>query len=240
MKTKFLILFYVLFSALLTCQTAEFRADIKSLKKSTGNNERVYNEAMQMKWIINGKKLYFGSEPIRVIPNKRTIDTILFRHKSNSKYDTIICNIEEACKFSFEYNPCCGSFYLRKENKSKLSREVKFVISNKDENDLYLGTLGETGILLNKNNVENHINEICRSAMSPNVYPISICKIRKGCNLLNNCEELLCEIQNGEAKNGFEYEVIETQLEFLYLPLSEKTLEVLFDQKTKNVELRYF
>ncbi|CAM1350919.1 hypothetical protein [Tenacibaculum halocynthiae] len=239
MKKSLLITFILLFTNSLFSQTAEFIADTVSLKKRTGNNERVYEKALEMEWIINGEKLFFGSKPIKVIPNEKKIDTILFRNSSNSKYDIIICNIAEASKFSFEYNPCCGGFNVRKENKGKLSRDIIFEISEKNENDMYLGTLGQTGILLEKDNIENHINEICRSAMSPNIYSIAISKIRKNCDSLKNCEELLCEIQDGVAKDGFEYEVIETKMEFLYMPLDEKILKVLFNKKTNRTELKY-
>ncbi|WP_435263815.1 hypothetical protein [Tenacibaculum sp. nBUS_03] len=239
MKKSLLIIFNLLFSISLFSQIAEFRADTTSLKKRTGNNEIVYKKALEMEWIINGKKLFFGSKPIKVIPNEKKIDTILFRNSSNSKYDLIICNISEASKFSFEYNTCCGGFNVRKENKGKLSRDIIFEISKKDENDIYLGTLGETGILLKKDNVENHINEICRSAMSPNIYSIAVSKIRKNCDSLENCEELLCEIRDGQAKGGFEYEVIEKKIEFLYMPLDDKILKIIFHEKTNRTELKY-
>jgi len=239
MSKSLLIIFNLLFAISLFSQTAEFRADTTGLKKRTGNNEKLYEKVLEMEWIINGEKLFFGSGSINVVPNEKKIDTILFRNNSNSKYDIIICNISEASKFSFEYNPCCGGFNVIKENRGKLSRNVIFEISGKSENDIYIGTLGETGILIEKDDIENHINEICRSAMSPNIYPISISKIRKNCDSKENCEELLCEIQNGEAKGGFEYKVIETKIEFLYMPLDEKILKVLFNERTNKTELKY-
>ncbi len=238
MKKSLLIITYLLFSISLFGQTAEFRADTVSLKKRIGNNERVYKKAMEMEWIINGEKLFFGSKSIKVIPNSKKIDTILFRTNSNSKYDTIICNISESSKYSFEYNTCCGGFNVRKESKGKLSREIIFELLSKSDNYDYIGTLGETGILIKNINTENHITEICRSVMSPNIYPITISTFKKVSDLTENYEALLCEIQNGVAVDGFEYQILEKKVKFLYMPLNEKPLKIQFDEKSNEIKLK--
>ena len=62
-------------------QTANFYADSALLRVYAGN-QGLFERYMQMQWQINGKPLAFGGDTVKIIPNGKRIDTVLFRQNN--------------------------------------------------------------------------------------------------------------------------------------------------------------
>lgn len=218
---------------------AEFMADSTELRKLFSGDHNGFRKILEMEWIIQKDTLRFGQKSIQVVPNKYKIDTIYFKVDDQSGYDTLICNISEAKKYNFNYNTCCNGFNIYDfESNRMVKGSILLELSNAKESNKYLATLGEAGMIIN-NNVYDTIKVNCRSAMSPNIYNVSISQI-KDCKNKEKCIELMCLQIPGinEFEYDYEYEVISEIEKFNYLPLSNNPLKINYDLeqgKIKNV-----
>ena len=239
MKTK---------SFLLVCASLFFLPHLKGQQYATFSTDsafahRWYSEEKggydpqisEQVWIIRGKELRYGSQALKVelIPGKT--DTILFKAYRRPHFDTIICFINEAKHFQFQYNPCCGAFNVKEQGQRGFFRASIIYRLKGESSKSYLGTLGETGILL-KSGEADTLKPFCRSAMSPNVYPISFREIEI-CRSAN-CEEGTCLQGEAEPELNFSYTTISSKLNCLFMPLSAEALVVTYDPISDKIELK--
>lgn len=213
---------------------AEFRTDTARFKK---NNGLLPKMIAQQVWFINGQEMRYGSGVVKIKVNPNKLDTILYKGYRSKGMDTIICNISEAKKFKFFYNECCGAFNVQDESTKKfIQGKIKFKLKSSDHKT-YLGTLGEAGIIVNSNTDTLNVN--CRSAMSPNVYTISLRQIEPCKNNLN-CNESTCLQEKGKDKPNwdFRYKTISKKLNILFMPLKSEPILVTYDPKTDSIKIQ--
>lgn len=247
---KKILLFFLLALIVLASnsQTADFYADSTGLYTGAGSIDS-YTKVMEMQWQINGKTLSFGSKPVRIKPNPKKLDTVLFMRDNTSGWDTIICNISQAGEYRFEFNPCCGGFKLKniKLNKFPIGR-LCFIRPNNSVK-YYLGRLGETGALLHKPGNDT-IEPQCRSAMQPNVYTVTLEEIVPCKGDSSHCEsvvEAMGCLYNAMGRSYdeddnpdyyFLYRYKATLLDFKYMPLDNKVLKIIFNEIENTFEIK--
>ena len=110
------------------------------------------NASPKRLWYINGQEMHYDGKMIKIKPIPNKFDTIIYYRQNNKNYDTVICNITAANKYTLIYNECCGFFNMR--SKTTKITSVLFQIKNNDEKNLYLGSIGMTGILVDENNTQ--------------------------------------------------------------------------------------
>ena len=210
-------------------QTATFSADTTRFFRETRKD--IYDKIMEAEWKINGQTLHYGSKPI-TIKTDNILDTILYKQRSNSKVDTIVCNINKAGNFKFYYNECCGGFNIADETGKFINGSIIFSIKGQDNKKSYLGTLGETGILVNST-TKDTLKTVCRSAMSPNIYQLTFSQIEV-CKDTINCIEGTCLFEKGKEELNYEfgYKTISRKIDCLFLPLSNQPIKVTYDPRT--------
>jgi len=191
---------------------------------------------MEAEWRINGQTLHYGSKPIK-IKTDNILDTILFKQYSNSNIDTIICNITKAGNFKFYYNECCGGFNIADETGKFIVGSIVFSIQGQDNKNKYLGTLGETGILVSSKS-KDILKTGCRSAMSPNVYQITFSQIEI-CKDTINCKEGTCLFETGKKELNYEfgYKTVSKKIDCLFLPLSNQPIKVTYLPRKDRIRI---
>lgn len=226
---KNIIFILTIIPTVLFGQTATFSADTTRFFRETRKD--IYNKIMEAEWKINGQTLHYGSKPI-TINTDNILDTILYTQRSNSKVDTIVCNINVAGDFKFYYNECCGRFNIADETGIFFNGSIIFSIKGQDNKKSYLGTLGETGIHVNST-TRDTLKTACRSAMSPNVYQLTFSQIEV-CKDTINCIERTCLFEKGKEEMNYEfgYKTISKKIDCLFLPLSNQPIKVTFDPRT--------
>lgn len=238
MKCLTILFFLLVFSSNLSAQGfAEFNTDTTRFEMRRTKEGKLEKIIPKQVWYINGQKMWFGSGRVKVKVNPNKMDTILYQGYRHHKMDTILCNISEPKKYTFYYNACCGAFNIKDEsNKSFTKGKVLFQLKNKD-NKSYLGTLGEAGILVTQFSTDT-LYEHCRSAMSPNVYPISFQEIAP-CRDSIHCQEGTClQVKNDEVNWEYGYRTISKKAGFLYMPLNQDPLLISYDPKTNKIVIR--
>lgn len=240
MKKTFIFIIYIFPILVFGQNFAEFSTDTTRFRQHyrEGRHVDLPDYIKDQEWIINGQKMTYGSEQIKVEVNANRLDTILYKGYRKNEFDTIICNISEPRNYKFFYNECCGAFNVQDEGLEKfIQGSIIYRLQSNNESNLYLGTLGEAGILVKKNSHDT-LKVNCRSAMSPNIYNISFKQI-ENCQDSINCKEGICLQVQGENEPVWDYGfmTISTEMDFLFLPLSQKPLIVTYDPKTKKIKI---
>lgn len=224
---KFLLLLFL--SSNIIAQTASFSVDTIRFKSGS---------ILEAEWRINQQALSYGSKALNIaIDNK--IDTILYKAHKDATWDTIICNINQAQHYTFHYNPCCRGFNIHNAANKRLSASVKFMLKGTNSKIKYLASLGETSMLLRPMQLDTlNSKSECRSAMSSDVYQLTLSEIAI-CKDENGCEEATCLYEQGkEGLNyNFAYKPISFKMNCLFLPLSDKPVKVVYDQRTGRVKV---
>jgi hypothetical protein len=226
----------MLFSYNLTfAQNATFEADTSGFTfyKSQGDSTiPIY--VSQMSWKINGQDMYFGSEKVQIPINGETLDTILFKQGPNRRIDTIVFNASEPGNYSLIFNDCCGGFNINpKGSRNYLKGNLILDLINADSSAQYFATLGETGMTINPYKNDTLIVG-CRSAMSPNIYPIALYKY-------SPCKDSICDLSvcvlesNIEPNYEFGITILETYFAFLWMPLKNEPTVITYDIQHKKI-----
>jgi hypothetical protein len=231
-----IIFILTIFPVVLLGQTATFSADTSQFFKEKNRNPEIYNKIMEAEWKINGEILHYGSKPISV-KTDNIIDTIYYRQFKNSKWDTLICNINKPKHYIFHFNPCCGGFNISDDTNKYVIGSVNFNIKNTDNKRQFLGTLGEAGIIVSSKFIST-LEPACRSAMSPNVYQLTL-KEFEICKETADYNEVTCLYMKGNEELNYEFSYITTSLKLdcLYLPLSNEPIRVTYDLKIGKVKI---
>jgi hypothetical protein len=197
----------------------------------------VYDQIMEAEWRIDGKTLHFGSGPIEVTPDEK-MDTIFYRQKIKTKWDTIICQISKPGIFTFVYNECCGGFNVKDGSGQFIEAKVNFRIIGQKNRRAYLGTLGETGLIVNSTE-ELTLSPGCRSAMSPNIYWIALSEI-EFCSDSTKCKEVTCLFEKDaeEVKYDTTYRILSNKFNFIYMPMSNDPVAIIYDRKHHRTTIR--
>ena len=233
---KNIIFILTIIPTVLFGKTASFSADTTRFYREKNNRKDIYDKIMEAEWKINGQTLHYGSQPV-VVEIDNLLDTIMYRQRNNSKWDTIVCNINKSGNFKFIYNECCGAFNVANSSGKFIVGSVIFQLQGKDNKKKYLGTLGETGILV-KLTTQDTLKTGCRSAMSPNVYQITFSQIEI-CTDTFNCKEGTCLFEKGKEELNYEfgYKTISKKIDCLFLPLSNQPIKVIYDPKTDRIRI---
>lgn len=215
---------------------AEFSTDTTRFRHHRNEDGKLSEYLTEQVWFINGQKMTYGSGIIRVKVNPNKLDTVLYKGYRQKKMDTIICNISEAKKYKFYYNPCCGAFDVHEEGRrGRIGGSVLYKLKNPSYKT-YLGTLGEAGILVSTNT--KVLNSHCRSAMSPNIYPISFAQIVP-CKNGVNCGEGTClQKDNKESNHNYSYKTVSKKMDGLFMPLKDEPLIVVYDPNTGKINIK--
>lgn len=215
-------------------QTATFSADTTLFYTDKDSRKDIYDKIMEAEWEINGQTLHYGSKPIAIATDNR-LDTILYKQKNNSKVDTIVCNINKAGNFKFYYSECCGGFNIADETGKSFIGSIIFSIQGQNNEKKYLGTLGETGLLVESTSKDT-LGIGCRSAMSPNIYEITFSEIEI-CNDTADCDESTCLFEKDKValNYNFVYKTVSKKMDCLFLPLSNRPIKITYDPNTDKI-----
>lgn len=231
-----IIFILTIFPSIIFGQAATFSADTTRFYEEKRSSKDICDKIMEAEWRINGQTLYYGSQPV-TIKTDNVLDTIMFRQRKNSQWDTIICNINRTGNFRFYYNMCCGAFDIADETGNFIVGSVIFRLHGKDNEKIYLGTLGETGLLV-KPTSRDTLQAGCRSVMSPNMYQLTFSEIEI-CKDTLNCNQVTCLYVKGQQELNYEfrYRIITLKLNCLFLPLSNEPIRVTYDLHTDKVRV---
>lgn len=233
------VLVFLFTSPLAGQEYAEFSTDTDRVKNQWDDIELKYSEQIADQfWIIDGKKLRYGNETIRVKVNPNKLDTIYFKAYRRNMLDTIICNISTATKYKFHFNECCGAFNVSNESENKfITGSILYSLTTSDSSKKYLGTLGEAGIMINENQRDT-LTVNCRSAMSPNIYNLSLNEIEV-CNSEKDCPNGVCLVEKGKEDPNwdFGYTMVSSKMEMLYMPLSSEPIKINYDPLKKQIKM---
>ena len=226
---------FIAFSFLsISCFSQEATFSIDTTRVSQFKINGSYRENISaLEWIINGKHLKFGSPPIKVKITPNKLDTIYFKGYRKTVYDTILCDISSPIPYTIFYNTCCGAFNIHQgANKNYFTGSVNFKTINHISVNEYIGIIGETGKIIN---FSDTIKPACRSAMSPNIYPVKISQINK-CTDSLNCKGTCLQVKDQEEPIwDYSYKEIRVITSFLYMPLTSSPLLIEFDPKSEAV-----
>jgi len=233
---RLLIFILALLPTLLFGQTAKFYADTTLAWRDAGQNLKEKQRLMEMEWRINGQILHFGSKPIEIKVNKNKTDTLFYKQNNHAKWDTIICKVKESKNYTFIYNTCCGGFDIADETGKRIVGQVNFIIEVQDKNQIYLGTLGEAGLIVT--NTTDALRPGCRSAMSPNIYQLTFREIEI-CKDTIDCKEGTCLYEKGKEglNEDFGYKTTSLKLDCLFLPMSNQPIKVIYNAKTGKIRM---
>ncbi len=168
-----------------------------------------------------------------MFPNPNQIDTILFQYDERRRYDTLICNIAKPYFYKFKHNECCGGFNVYSDSiKQRPSLLFKL---NAPKNEKYLGILGSSGQRLTQ---QDTIKDFCKSALTPNIFPVQLLKITD-CETYD-CEGVTCLIEGDllDYSGNFSYQISKEILNFLFMPLNNEPLEIFYDVKQEKIKIQ--
>lgn len=217
---------------------AEFSTDTTRLRNHKDKNGELLERITEQEWFINGQRMYYGCQPIKIEVNPDKLDTVLYRAHGKAKLDTIICNIAEPEKYRIYQNDCCKPFYIKYDSTNRYTTgNIIYSLSEADDSKTYLGTLGEAGVVVRTNN-KHALTPNCRSAMNNNIYTISFQQIEFCPDL--NCDGSICLQEKGnDDPDYYSYRSISTKFEFRYMPLNSEPLFVTYDPKTDSIRLEW-
>jgi hypothetical protein len=228
-----LTLLFVVFAAAGGAQQAAFTFDSLAGKQYAGSQ---INKIRLWQWQINGQLLTWTSGPVYVKPDPRKLDTILFRKTPEQKWDTFLCNVTRPLSYNFAYNSCCGGFNIMILGKPKgTSFGVVFTVNGKGK-DL-LGTISESGMFL-KPGINDTLRPLCRSAMAPNIYSITIQETDRNDSaaFTDSLDCMKGGLLHPDTEYGYRYKRLSSPVRFNYIPLGS-VLHVLYDTRLKKVRI---
>lgn len=224
---------------LLTCGVAAaqatFHADTRYLD-GPERNSHVARVLAEMEWRIEGQRLRWGGRV--TVPVDPGIDTVFFRQRATSDWDTLLCDISRPDSFAFEYNACCGGFNVhRMGDRRYLQGSCTVRLLHPQAGRRYLAVFDEAGMEL-ASGQNDTIFPVCRSAMAPNVYLVRLMEIGPF-EAGDSCCGTMCQYRDGgmDAEYGMSYAVRERHAEFLWMPLSSETLRLTYDVRRRRLSL---
>lgn len=226
-----------LFCSPLFGQLVKFYAEPGRILFHKERNPGTYAHIMEMKWRIKGQEMQFGTDTIRFVPDPHSLDTLFYQNYEGADWDTILFNAKLPGTYVFEYNECCNGFNIRDLRKGKFAvANVMSRLSSPSNDQQYLVTLGEGGMLVGMEEVS--LFPACRSAMSPNIIPVTFSRIDP-CSS-DSCQGISCLLKDEESEHEYDYsfELKEPLLDLLYMPIDQGPLMIIFDPETKNLDIR--
>lgn len=202
-----------------------------------GNSPAEAAKFREMTWRIHGQVLHWGSDTI-AIPVDRTLDTVFFQLRANAPWDTLLTQISEPGDLIFVYNECCGVFDLVTPPKlRRVPASVTVRLRNGKPGSQYLARMDDAGVLL-PNSGEVALESACRSAMFPNRFNISLMEVAE-CPDTAHCDVSVCmyAADPSEAGDYRDFQTVAELVRFQYLPTTAKPLRVIYDLRTKKLEL---
>ncbi|HAP58995.1 MAG TPA: hypothetical protein DCR93_05650 [Cytophagales bacterium] len=217
-------------------QYAEFSADSSKLHLWFQDRPDLLEEVLEMRWILNGQPLSFGSPAVR-IPVDDKLDTLLYLNYAGATWDTILCHISEPRQYRFKYNTCCNAFdvySLQPERRIK-KPSVIFRTENQVPPKTWVGTVGLSRTWISGHQTDT-ISAVYWSPMQPNIYPISIQRLEE-CDSHQECTDL-AYIPLDKEEAGMAFQEAEVLWRGLFMPLHEDTIKINFDLIAKEVSIR--
>jgi hypothetical protein len=235
-----LVIIFILFPTILWAQSATFYADTMQVWQYAGrrSDTKLIDHIYEMEWRINGQVLRFGSKPVSVPADADKIDTLFYKQHSKAEWDTIIFNVKKPLSYKFVYNVCCDGFNIQGDGVDPfISGQADFRVTGKQKDKIFVGTLGEVARIIKPG--KNLLSPQCRSAMSPNIYWLSLQEIKICTDTV--CQNELCLFQEGQEEETHEeikFNTVSKKAEFLYMPLNSEPIQILYDATSKKVTIR--
>lgn len=220
-----------------SAQVAVFCVDVNSPINFESSGEDVNGDLKQMEWLVNGKSVNYSSGKVEVPFRADVMDTILFRQHLQAKWDTILCNIKHPRVYQFQYNHCCNAFDIADSNGRIVDTRITFEVIGNQSNRQYLGTFGDGAVLCEPNKI-NTLELLCWSPMTPNIHWVSFKEIEPCTE--QDCEQNACLFTYSatEPDFGFGYFNKRQWTEFLFMPLDQEALHVIFDESLGEIRLK--
>lgn len=236
MKALFILSIIFTYQNAFAQEMAEFHADTNKLWIYAGHYAKTFKRIKEMRWKLNGKPLSFGSGPIQISANPSKFDTLLYQKNSKTNWDTIICNVAHSGQYSFVYNECCDGFNIKEVSTTSYYKLKVLYEINAKTRSKYLGTIDDAAMLVTTST--DTLNPECRSPLHPNIYKLTLKKIRK-CRDTVGCSYAYCLVKKRkDDTSSLYYKVLDTKLEVLYMPLGDELLRVRYDDKRDRLILR--
>lgn len=225
-----IFLFTLLTNQLNAQEFAEFTTDTTRIH-SNSQRERMAKEI----WYINGQEMHYDTKVVKIKVNPTKFDTIIYYKRNQKTYDTVICNVAAPNKYTIIYNECCEFFNVRSET-TRVNGSILFQLKNTDTENIYLGKVGMTGILVDEKNTQA-IYDICQSAMSSAISFVSFSQVEP-CESFDydneNCNEV-CLWQGYDEDydiTDYEFQYISSKMYYKWLGLNPYPLTVIYDPDT--------
>ncbi|SFT38294.1 hypothetical protein SAMN05216474_0243 [Lishizhenia tianjinensis] len=192
------------------------------------------NYVTQQEWYINGQKMTFLSDTVKVRVNAQQMDTILFGWGNN--FDTLLCNISQPKEYRLFYIACCSAFNIQDVALGKfISGNVNFELKNSDTSKRYLALLSDSGILLN-GQMKDTLTDHCRSAMSNSFYKLELKEIYSTIDSTKITEETCLQTSSKDAIY-FNYQTKRTFFSINYFPLSSQPEKIIYDFESGELRI---
>lgn len=203
--------------------TAKFTTDHSFL-----NNGRIKQSYDKWFWLIDGQKLTWNSDTVRILPTLSGVHTIVFYASQKAAPDTTYLHVSEPNTYVFSFNPCCSSYniYRLYDGPVKSGKAVEFtVIGRLDREPLSFSvvTSGATyecvGKVLSNSSLTVPFPKFSTlSAMASNVIGVEV-------SILSDC--------GGEECQGDKVQ----SLYFGYVVLDNNPVHVIYDTELKKIYL---
>ena len=103
-----------------------------------------------------------------------------------------------------------------------------------------MGIIGEAGIIIKEDNKEYELFYTCSSAMSSNIYRVSLNEFEE-CQDDTKCRELSCIFENKKFQVPHaesDFQILSEKIGFLYLPLGIQSLKINLDLKNDKLKIK--
>lgn len=223
-----------------------FMASAKYLEDVRRSSTDHYNDITERYWVIRDDTVKYDQLAVEVPIIEDRVDTVFYwENLSDTIADTLLCIMNNEGSYEFVYNYCCNGFNILDQKTGRFTNTSVMFQLVSESYDQYLGRIDEVGRLIEVS--DSVIVPItCRSAMSPNVYTISIEKISEELNLKNDRNKLMCYYNGLNYQDSlkyiydYEYVMIDKKIEVKFIPLNNEVLQVSFNPETSNFEIRAY
>ena len=217
-------------------QTARFIADSSQLRMRTGFHAEAFHRAMEMEWVIAGKTLHWG-DTLEVPGAVRTggLDRILYRGNKSRHWDTLYGSIRAGQTYIFDYNDCCDAFNVRNSASSQFTVPAVKPLLHDKSSTLYYVLLGESA-MITRAGLQDTLKNVCKSAVTPDIFLVEFSTIRH-CNDSAGCLPVdECLFLPGEKEvyyGDYYYQTQQSIARFVYIPLQDEVLYLVYDPATQ-------
>ena len=204
------------------------------------SNPSRYRAITSRYWVMRGDTIRYGAGAYE-FATRTDLDTLFyFQTAEDTIPDTLLCFLDTPGAYEFVYNTCCNGFNLYDAGRERMPRLTVQFRPLAESEEVLLGRIESVGTLLKVGEQED-LEAGCRSAMSPNVYTVSLEAISLAGSEFSH--GLFCYLNYVNPQDSvmydydFGYNLERTLHEFLYLPLSDAPLIIEYEPEGEVVTL---